>query len=690
MSTDNDKVSNKSIYDSIDFLPGIGPKRMEALHLLGIQTVYDLLTHFPFRYEDIQVKNLEDIEDQDKVTLKGMVVTPATVHHYGFKKSRLSFKIAIEEAVVDVTFFNQPYLKDKIHLEEEIMVFGKWDSLRLSLAGFKILGSTKNGEKNEFESVYHVNKHIKQKTVVTIIKAALEEYYSLIPEIVPQELSTRYQLLSHKEAIRAMHFPKTESEFQQASRQIIYQEFLVYQMKLQLVRYSRKKASQGIAIDYDVKILKKFIQTLPFELTEGQKRVVNEICRDLREPFVMNRLLQGDVGSGKTIVAVIAFVATILDHRQGAFMVPTEILAEQHYQTLSQLFENTSFTVKLLTGSTKPKERKGILEELATGKLDLIIGTHALIQDDVQFLNLALVVTDEQHRFGVNQRKTLNEKGQNPNVLYMTATPIPRTLAITVMGEMDVSILDQLPAGRIPIRTIWSKSNKIQGALEFIGKQVELGKQAYIITPLIEKSEVLDLKNAEEVHQMVTEYYQGKWQVGLLHGRQKSDEKERVMSAFKDNKYQVLVSTTVIEVGLNVPNATVMVIQDAERFGLSQLHQLRGRVGRGSAESFCILLANPKTVNGKERMKIMTESTDGFYLSQKDLELRGSGDLFGIKQSGMPEFKYGDIVRDANVLQVAHEDAILMLHNNKFFTSPEYQPLQNFLNKQSGIASKLQ
>lgn len=690
MNSNKNKKDEKSIYDSIDVLPGIGPKRLAALHTLGIDTIYDLLTHFPFRYEDIQVKNLEEIEDQDKVTLKGTVVTPATVHHYGFKKSRLSFKMAIEDAIVMITFFNQPYLKDKIQLEEEIMVFGKWDSLRQSLAGFKILGSTKIDRENDFESVYHVNKYIKQKTVVSIIKSTLEEYYSLIPEIIPEELSIRYHLQSHKDAIRAMHFPKSETEFQQASRQIIYQEFLVYQMKLQLVRESRKKQAKGISVPYDVQQLKSFIRKLPFELTDGQKRVVNEICRDLREPYVMNRLLQGDVGSGKTIVAVIAFVATILEGYQGALMVPTEILAEQHYETLKQLFEGTPFTVKLLTGSTKPKIRKMILKELASGELDLVIGTHALIQEDVLFHNLALVVTDEQHRFGVNQRRTLNEKGQNPNVLYMTATPIPRTLAITVMGEMDVSILDQLPAGRIPIRTIWSKSSKLEGSLDFISKQLEMKRQAYIITPLIEKSEVLDLKNAEDVYQKVKGYYQEKWQVGLLHGRQKADEKEKVMRAFKDNEYQVLVSTTVIEVGLNVPNATVMVIQDAERFGLSQLHQLRGRVGRGSSESFCILLANPKTDNGKERMKIMTESTDGFYLSQKDLELRGSGDLFGIKQSGMPEFKYGDIIRNANVLEVAYTDAITIVNDERFPSSSVYQPLLSFLKEERGHATRLQ
>lgn len=686
-----EELIKKSLYDEVDVLPGVGPKRLEALHSLGIFTINDLLTHFPFRYEDIQVKRLSEIEDQDKVTLKGRVVTQAVVNFYGHRKSRLSFKLAMEDAVVSVTFFNQPYLKSRIQLEEEIAVFGKWDSIRQNLAGFKILGSyDSDDEQKEFESVYHANKSIKQQTIVNLIEAAIERYYHLVPEIIPEELNQQYHLMAHKDAIRAIHFPKNEEEFQQAGRQIVYQEFFTYQMRLQLLRYNRKASSKGTAILYDVHRLKDFIQTLPFELTDGQKQVVNEICRDLREPYEMNRLLQGDVGSGKTIVAVVSLVAAILDGYQGALMAPTEILAEQHFQTISDLFRDTPFTVALLTGSTKTKERRLLLEQLANGELDLVIGTHALIQDDVLFHRLGLVVTDEQHRFGVAQRQKLNEKGQSPNVLYMTATPIPRTLAITMMGEMDVSVLKQMPAGRIPIKTVWSKSEQMETSLDFIDKQLQQGRQAYIITPLIEESELMDLKNATEMHQRVEAYYQGRWQVGLLHGRQKADEKDAIMQQFKNNDYQVLVSTTVIEVGLNVPNATVMVIQDAERFGLSQLHQLRGRVGRGSAESYCILLANPKTENGKERMKIMTESTDGFYLSQKDLELRGSGDLFGVKQSGMPDFKYGDIVTHANVLEAANRDAISLLTLDDFFSSERYLPLREYVMNEQVTAKKLQ
>lgn len=666
----------KSIYDSVSVLPYVGEKRLEALHQLGIHTIADLLSHYPIRYEDIQEKDLLEIEDQEKVTLKGNVVSEAVVSRFGPKKNRLSFRLIIEHAVISVTFFNQAYLKSKIVTGEEIAVFGKWDAKRKSLTGIKILGSRSDAEQGDFESIYSANKHIKQSTILQLITEAFKLYQDLIPEVVPPELRMKYRLISHHDAISAMHFPASEEQKKQARREVVFEEFLLYQMRMQIVRKKQKAMGKGNTMNYDVSNLRNFIETLPFELTKAQKRVVNEICSDLRQPIHMHRLLQGDVGSGKTIVAAIALYAATNVAYQSALMVPTEILAEQHMESLSELFNPLEVRIALLTGSTKTKDRRIILEQLANGELDVLIGTHALIQEDVHFSRLGLVITDEQHRFGVNQRKLLRDKGKDVDVLFMTATPIPRTLAITTYGEMDVSIIDEMPAGRIPIQTSWIKPQNFEKTLEFIEIQLRKGSQAYVICPLIEESESLDVKNATDIYEKLSAYYGGRFEVGLLHGKMKSSEKENIMENFKERKLDVLVSTTVIEVGVNVPNATTMIIYDADRFGLSQLHQLRGRVGRGDKESYCILVANPKTENGIERMKIMTETTDGFLLSEKDLELRGPGDLFGNKQSGLPDFKIGDIVSDFGALEAARQEATQLINQKDFLTNEAYQPIR--------------
>lgn len=666
----------KSIYDPVTVLPQVGAKRLEALHQLGIFTVLDLLSHYPFRYEDIQVKDLSEIEDQEKVTLKGDVVSEAVLTRFGPKKNRLVFRMAIDHAVIAVTFFNQPYLKSKIHAGEEIAVFGKWDDKRKSLTGMKILGAQIEQEEAGFESIYSANKGIKQKTILNLVTEAFARYEELIPEIIPAYLKEKYRLISHRDAIYAMHFPTSEEQTKQARREVVFEEFFVFQMKMQVLRKQEKAVGKGTELTYNVADLRRFIASLPFELTNAQKRVVNEICGDLRKSLHMHRLLQGDVGSGKTIVAAIALFATSNAGFQSALMVPTEILAEQHMESLVQLFDPLEVRIALLTGSTKTKMRREILTELANGELDVLIGTHALIQEDVSFHNLGLVITDEQHRFGVNQRKILREKGDHPDVLFMTATPIPRTLAITAYGEMDVSIIDELPAGRIPIETTWTRPKNFEHTLHFIETQLRKGSQAYVICPLIEESESLDVKNATDIYEKLQAYYEPNFQVGLLHGKMKPAEKEAVMERFKKNQLQVLVSTTVIEVGVNVPNATTMVIYDADRFGLSQLHQLRGRVGRGTKESYCILVANPKNDTGIERMKIMTETTDGFVLSEKDLELRGAGDLFGSKQSGAPEFKVGDIIGDFGALEAARNEAALLVNQEAFYVSPDYQSLR--------------
>ncbi|MGF2145215.1 ATP-dependent DNA helicase RecG [Vagococcus fluvialis] len=664
---------------SVAWLKGVGPKKSEVLNSLGIKTVYDLLTYYPFRYDDIQEKSLDEIQDQEKVVLKGTVLAEPVVSYYGFKKSRLVFRMMTEQAVIGVTFFNQPFLKSKINASEEIAIYGKWDGRRKALTGMKVLATQE--EELDFSPIYHVNKQIRQKTLVDLIKQTWELYGHLLPENLPEWLTSKYRLMPKRQAAYAMHFPETIEENRLAKRRLAFEEFFLFQLKMIQLKKQETSKDLGKTIMYDVKVLKEFIKTLPFELTGAQKRVVNEICADLRSQEHMHRLLQGDVGSGKTIVAAIALYAVVSEGLQGALMVPTEILAEQHMESLTDVFSKTDVKVGLLTSSTKTVERRQILADLASGEMDIIVGTHSLIQDDIIFNDLSLAIIDEQHRFGVNQRKALREKGNQADVLFMTATPIPRTLAITAYGEMDVSIIDELPAGRIPIETRWILPKQVDSVLTWLNSQLKNGQQVYVICPLIEESEMLDVKNATEIYEHLKQFFEPNFKVGLLHGKMKSQEKDEIMTEFKDNDMQILVSTTVIEVGVNVPNATTMMIMDADRFGLAQLHQLRGRVGRGSLASYCILVANPKSDQGKERMKIMTETTDGFVLSQKDLEMRGPGDFFGSKQSGLPEFKVGDIVADEMILETARVEATQLIETDDWMNDPANASLVTSLNE---------
>ena len=649
-------------------LTGVGPKSAEKFQKLGISSLLDLLLYFPFRYEDFQSKNVLDLEDGEKAVISGIVATPGHVQYYGYKRNRLRFSMKQGDLVLAVTFFNQPYLADKIEVGSQLAVFGKWDKAKSSLTGMKLLAQVED----DLQPVYRLTQGLSQSSLTKLIKQAIEEGFHLyLEENLPAFLLERYKLLGRSEAVRAMHFPKDKAEYKQALRRVKFEELFYFQLQLRLLKEESRDVNQGLAIPYEADQLEGIKKSLPFELTQAQDRALEEILKDMKDPHHMNRLLQGDVGSGKTVVAGLAMYAAYTAGMQSALMVPTEILAEQHYESLSQLFPDLS--IALLTGGMKAAPRRTALTAIADGQVDFIIGTHALIQEGVSYKQLGLVIIDEQHRFGVQQRRDLREKGQDPDVLMMTATPIPRTLAITAYGDMDVSIIDQLPAGRKPIVTRWVKHEQLEVVLDWLGKELAKGAQVYFISPLIEESEALDLKNAVALTDELRTYFGDRARIELLHGKMKSEEKDDIMNRFKERESDILVSTTVIEVGVNVPNATVMVIMDADRFGLSQLHQLRGRVGRGSKQSYTILVANPKTESGKKRMTILTETTNGFVLAEEDLKMRGTGEIFGTRQSGLPEFKVADIVEDFPIVEEARRVAAELVAQPGWRQDPSLQ-----------------
>ncbi|GEK30258.1 ATP-dependent DNA helicase RecG [Kurthia zopfii] len=664
-------------------LSGVGKAAAENLESMKIHTVEDLIWTFPYRHEDFRLKDLAETPHNERVTVEGRVESVPTVLFLGNKKSRLQVQMLAGRHLIKVVFFNQAYLKNKLEPGMMITVTGKWDRGRQVINGTSVNFGDQN-ERADFEPVYSVKGKLSQKKFRHFMRQALDLYGDQIAETLPNELLEKYKLVPVTEALEGIHFPKNLDETKQSRRRFVYEELLQFQLKIQTLRKSRKEDEQGTSIHYDLEKLKSFFESLPYELTGAQKRVVNEICKDLLVPHRMNRLLQGDVGSGKTVVAAAMLYAAVTAGFQGALMAPTEILAEQHADSFSEWLEPLGINMALLTGSTKAKARREILERLSTGEIDIVMGTHALIQPDVIFKRLGLVITDEQHRFGVEQRRILKEKGENPDVLFMTATPIPRTLSITAFGEMDVSIIDELPAGRKEIETHWLKHEQFNQVLQKLEAELRAGRQAYVICPLIEESDKLDVQNAVDVFQQLSTVFHNKYNVGLMHGRLHSNDKDAVMREFSEGNLQVLVSTTVVEVGVNVPNATFMVIYDAERFGLAQLHQLRGRVGRGEHQSYCILLADPKSDEGKERMISMVEMTDGFRLAEKDLELRGPGDFFGRKQSGLPEFKVADLVHDYRALETARQDAVQLVSDDEFWTHERYANLRKTL-EQSGV-----
>lgn len=661
------------LYESVSILPGVGKKKVEALSGLGIQTVMDLFYYFPYRYNDFYEQNIYNLQDNDKAVLRGTVTTSPILSRFGGKRSTLRFKMLVQDLTINIVFFNQPYLRDKIALGEDLAVYGKWEQSQLNLVGNKIIDPQ---DTDRLEPIYSTSASMKQWALRKLIRIAFDKYGSEIVDLIPLNIRHNLHLLPEDEMLRQIHFPKTFDEVKAARNTAIFEEFFLYLGRL---RWLKKEDDQeGIAVHYNILELKKFIQTLPFELTDSQKRAVNEICYDIKNKYVMNRLLQGDVGSGKTIVAALGIFATFTANLQSALMVPTEVLAAQHYAKLKKIYQGTSLRLELLTSGTPKNKREQILQKLVTGEIDLIIGTHALIQSDVLFKNLAFVVIDEQHRFGVNQRRTLRIKGLMPNILSMTATPIPRTLAITIYGSIKISTIKEMPQGRIPIKTLWIKNANdplINRAVTF---ELEHHHQVYVVAPLVAESEKVDLKNAQDIYEQYVKHYPNV-RVGLLNGKMKPEEKEQILEDFAQQKIRILVSTTVIEVGVDVKNATLMIIYDANRFGLSQLHQLRGRVGRNKYASYCILVAHPHNEIAQRRLELMVKSNDGFYLSENDLKLRGAGEVFGSKQSGDINFKIGDPLQDQKSLFLARKAVDQVFSNDPDLKEAQHANFANFL-----------
>ena len=680
------QAKTSPLESSARFIKGVGPNRLKILNRLGIFTVSDLIYYFPRCHEDrSQIKPISRLKVGELETVKGEVLTLG-VHQTKKKISIFELAIGDNTGIIYATWFNQPYMKKRFKRGDRVILSGKveyYKKLRLSVSDYEIITSV--GEPavhtGRIVPIYPLTQNLNQRAIRTIIKNGLDRYSGHVIDALPIALRKRYNLPDLKTSLRNIHFPLNFDHKERSRQRLVFEEFFLLQAALALRKFQRKDALTGIRHQLTSDHLANFERLLPYELTSAQKKVINQVRQDMQSPKPMNRLIQGDVGSGKTAVAIYALLLTIQNNYQGVIMVPTEVLAEQHYINFNELLLPLNLNIVLLINGLSPAARGKTLAEIARGEANIIIGTHALIQEKVEYKNPGLVIIDEQHKFGVNQRALLKQKASVPDCLIMTATPIPRTLSLTLYGDLDISVIDQMPKGRKAVATYWISVRQKNQAYEFIKEQLRKERQAYIVYPLVEKSEKLALASAVENKMHLQNEIFREFKVGLMHGRMSGKEKKDILTRFKTRKIDILVSTTVIEVGIDIPDASVMLIENAERFGLAQLHQLRGRVGRSQITSYCILSSDTQNPEASRRLKTMTATTDGFEIAESDLEIRGPGEFFGTRQHGLPELKIANLTKDIRLLELSREEAIRLISLDPTLSKPENRLLKDSLIK---------